>query len=1113
MANRVVQAVYDLVDNVSGKLRNIVDALSGHAKQSDQTTSKVEANNKRVSQSYAQSAEGIGKLKEALVAIAAFAGLEKIKDGLEDVIDAGEKFDDLKKRFATAFGGLEEGEKTLAQVRDLAKTVPNSFEDVADAAIALKRAGIDPLDGSLQALLDNAAANNQSQEQLIKTIEDLGKSAVKGQVNIKALVALTEDGIPVFDLLGQSMGVSSDRVRELASSGQLGADAIKLLITQLGKLRAGAAADELGDFDSQMVKLKDSAREFLEEIASSGALQVFRDGIKELNAEVEEAAKSGKLKEIAQGVSDAIVATANAVKGVIGFVVDYSSELKRLIQVYLTFKGVEIASSILQTSAAFQASAIGMRAAAAEAGAATGIFGKLGGLLRSIKGNIIITVAVLAAETALEVLGKIVAFRQEEVHLDRLVREGDVATTAGKQKLAAAIEDVKAKTQQYADVALKSGEELQQQSAAQLKGYLDQLNGARTYFNALTVKAQATNDALLLKGAQEHLDAVNAEIVKVNGQLSITQIAGQGIAKGLTAGAAAMVAKLSELGTDAKATSDVIQKTFQDFDLKQPTQEVGDFAVAFDTIAAKGGKASDILNATLLESLKKLDGQSLLNFQSSSIAAIDSLGKDAEKNSGILKATLEAALDRLGVKAEATGQSVTKAGADIIATFEAVAENSQANSKTIAAAFEASINTAKTVEEIKTLRAELDAAAAAGKVAFQDMAAATRDFDERLRTVQASLSPLTDQFQLLGIKSQAQLNAVRDNAKEAFYAIVDGARNGTAAQEDVVRAFKAYVDAARAAAADSSQTNKDQVEEQLAVLASVLNVTDAFTKAGDAGKKAGTDTKDAFGNATDAIDQAADSVDAFGNRITSAANNAAGVGTASQKSAKQTQDAFGGIVAIGADAERAFSLMNDQLTRTGTLADVSLDEAKFLLTNLGGLAGAQTQVLVDRINELEQAAEKTRQVAEQMANEASDLQDQIDQLQGNDSAIEDRRHQQKLADLKAEAEANNTISTAAYRNLIALEDKLHDLKLANIKSEADASAKNKANSSGTSKPTANGAANDDSNTPAKSGGASATLAPSYTVNIQGPIIGVGLTEEQFARNIKKQLDAIAVRSR
>ena len=104
-----------------------------------------------------------------------------------------------------------------------------------------------------------------------------------------------------------------------------------------------------------------------------------------------------------------------------------------------------------------------------------------------------------------------------------------------------------------------------------------------------------------------------------------------------------------------------------------------------------------------------------------------------------------------------------------------------------------------------------------GAIGFKEMAEASRDLDERLRTLQAAVNPLASQFDLLGIKSQASPIAARDNAREAFDAIVQGAREGIAAQEDIVRAFKALVDAERAAAADSSDLTKEQVEDQLAL--------------------------------------------------------------------------------------------------------------------------------------------------------------------------------------------------------------------------------------------------------------------------------------------------------
>jgi hypothetical protein len=158
--------------------------------------------------------------------------------------------------------------------------------------------------------------------------------------------------------------------------------------------------------------------------------------------------------------------------------------------------------------------------------------------------------------------------------------------------------------------------------------------------------------------------------------------------------------------------------------------------------------------------------------------------------SDVLKNKLGAALGKLGTKAEDIGVKITKSGADTIAAFSAVASNVQATAKTIAAAFESALANTKTIDEAKALGDALQAAGARGAIGFKEMASASRDLDERLRTLQAAVNPLATQFDLLGIKSQASLLAARDNAREAFDAIVNGAREGTAAQEDVVRAFQ-----------------------------------------------------------------------------------------------------------------------------------------------------------------------------------------------------------------------------------------------------------------------------------------------------------------------------------
>jgi hypothetical protein len=113
----------------------------------------------------------------------------------------------------------------MAAVRDIAADTPQSFEEVAEAAIRLRKQGFDPLDGTLQALIDNNAALDGSQQDLIQTIDTLGKAQLRGQLNMRAFVALQQQGIPCRRTAGQGDGGSPRRrcagSRPVASSGRM----------------------------------------------------------------------------------------------------------------------------------------------------------------------------------------------------------------------------------------------------------------------------------------------------------------------------------------------------------------------------------------------------------------------------------------------------------------------------------------------------------------------------------------------------------------------------------------------------------------------------------------------------------------------------------------------------------------------------------------------------------------------------------------------------------------------------------------------------------------------------------------------------------------------------
>lgn len=364
---------------------------------------------------------------------------------------------------------------------------------------------------------------------------------------------------------------------------------------------------------------------------------------------------------------------------------------------------------------------------------------------------------------------------------------------------------------------------------------------------------------------------------------------------------------------------------------------------------------------------------------------------------------------------------------------------------------------------------------------------------------------LAQAFGDLKLTTQKDLTDAANNAKGNLETIRQAFLAGNATIEDVKRAFDAYAAKVKTSVADSTAAVQQQAQAQVDAEASAFGLQTVLVAAGAAGKKAGDDTAQSFDGAKGSIDHAKDSADEFGDAAKKAHDTAA-------SAANGSGAAFGAVIALTAQQTAAMNQLNEALSRGVTYQTLDLSSARFILEQIGPLIGAGAQILQQRLNDLSAAAEKAQQVADQMANEANDLQDQIDQLEGNDTGIEDRRHAQKLADLKAEAEANGTAGTAAYNQLVQLEDKLHTLKLQNIKKEQQASGSgvNSSDAGGgfTTRPNesqSNGAQTQTQNTPSPAPSPQPP-APSHTLNTSVNV--VLLSGDAAAR---KQLAALLVR--
>ncbi len=188
--------------------------------------------------------------------VAASVGLYSIKRGIESILTTGDKFERLNVQLEAIMGSMAEGERALVWIKDFTQNTPFQLEEVSEAFVRLKAFGLDPMDGSMQAIVDQAA--------------------------------------------------------------KLGRDTIRLLIAEIGKSAEGAAAKNMILLSGYVSNLKDRWQNFVAEIADSGVLEYTKNLLRSLAQQVKTMQQDGRLSGLAKKISDAFIAMSEAVKAALG---------------------------------------------------------------------------------------------------------------------------------------------------------------------------------------------------------------------------------------------------------------------------------------------------------------------------------------------------------------------------------------------------------------------------------------------------------------------------------------------------------------------------------------------------------------------------------------------------------------------------------------------------------------------------------------------------------------------------------------------------------------------------------------------------------------------------
>ncbi|WP_423177400.1 MULTISPECIES: Laminin subunit alpha-2 [unclassified Stenotrophomonas] len=975
-----------------------------------------------------------GRLKAVAAGAIAFVGLNRVVDGIKAIVkegsDAEQELAQLEAALHATGRTSEFTAQSLAAMRQQLQS--GLFDDGQISAAQVRLLSYTNIVGeqfpaAMQITIDQAQRLGMSLEQ---SAEVVGKAL---QTPSKAMESLSKQGFTLDDS-------QKSLIKSLEATGQV-AKAQAIILDLLAESYGGAAAAaKVGTIAGLWKTATDRFKDWKQEVADQGVLTYFKEQLTTLLTTLDRLAADGSLSRWAKQTARAIITMAEAVRGATQWVVDHARVIGLMAAAYAQFK---IVGALIQLNA-WRAALIATTNAqiannAAVASGSRGI-GRFGALLRGLPKAVPITVAVLGLEAAMGGLDVLKTVAQDiwKQHDPALKRAGEAQRAYISQVRDSALQlrEQAVSFVAYRDVVIKSAEEVAKLGEAERQAYEKRLSGLEQYLTAQEGFLLMQQKAGVATAEQlQQLGQVTQKLLEVSTGFAAlrggVQTAADALKNGIGPAAQLVVQQLAGIDGNAKLAKESIGKVFEGLNFAD-TASLEAVGAALGYIASQGAAAERNVRDGLLETLKKLSGEELLRFQASAQSAFEAMPQGATNAAAVLQTTLVTAMERLGVSASRMGVSFSAGGKDAIAAFGAVAESAIATGVQIETAFKAALGKVATLDEARTLGALLESAGRQGKVGFDAAARSAAALNARIREIQVAIDPLADEFARLGIQSQASLNATRDAAKSAFEAIRDGAARGKASVEDVRRAFRAYADATRAAAADSDQWRRDNVDSQLAVQESIYDTERSMQRLGDVSDVAMRQLQDGASRSRERLEEVRESAGG-------AADQVDRVGSSSERMGKQMGQAGaaaqGMAFSIGEVSESALQAMRklsgpNPLVQFANALNRVTDQRKQLAEYK-----AELQATAEAEDELSKAAKERLagqfdyvgkgEIAEVAQLEAQVMRQRQQRDQEAAAALAERRKQAEAeAEAQARADAARIGSNGSNEQVIVIDWKL-----------------------------------------------------------------------------------------
>lgn len=327
--------------------RNLAQEQNRLQRELRESAAQTERLGRSLQQSSQQSSGfhgSIGSLTGRLVAMAGtWFGIQTLTNQLVAMFQTGDQAERLSVQLKAVMGSISGGKEASAWIQDFAKNTPLQLDEVTQVFVRLKAFGIDPMNGSMQGIVDQAYKLGGGFEEVQGISLALGQAWAKQKLQGEEILQMLERGVPVWDMLEKVTGKNTAELQKLSEAGKLGRDTIQALMNEIAAQSSGAAAANMSLLSGLISNAQDNLETFYRMVADSGALTWLKNQLAQLNAEFAAMAKDGRLQEWAKKISDGIVSLGEALKTFIQTAVAWRTELTIMAQAWV---GLKVASWI-----------------------------------------------------------------------------------------------------------------------------------------------------------------------------------------------------------------------------------------------------------------------------------------------------------------------------------------------------------------------------------------------------------------------------------------------------------------------------------------------------------------------------------------------------------------------------------------------------------------------------------------------------------------------------------------------------------------------------------------------------------------------------------------------